>query len=348
MRKKRFIYSCVLMIFILTMTFTSVQANQAQLRIFNAGLFLGQAEAQMRLIGTPANAAVIDILIQARDSMIAAEPLFTQPFRQIRDQNQSLQRAVSAINNYIRNSELFDRQNVLAAARVGKIQYMHAVYKAGFNCTYNSGRLDDLMFTANCDRYILRTGFKLGEAWVASQIRTNRARYRQSGWLSDMYHAIGYGIKVSVDRGNRMIRLHGVDDYKVICCFGRKSEWDRVPRLGKNSTLEQFQEALPIMRNVVANAGVPDCKCPSKSASIPDVCGMTLIDAKKKLEKVGLVIKPSLLGPAPNKAKALRVDSQEPAAGKKINPGSEVKVYVFGKFATPPPPPPPKKYTPKM
>jgi hypothetical protein len=74
-------------------------------------------------------------------------------------------------------------------------------------------------------------------------------------------HARGKGIYVSVDVENRMLRAHGVDDYKVCCCFGCKAEWNRAPRLDMNSSLELIQEAENVMRRVVTGAGVPNCDC---------------------------------------------------------------------------------------
>jgi beta-lactam-binding protein with PASTA domain len=66
--------------------------------------------------------------------------------------------------------------------------------------------------------------------------------------------------------------------------------------------------------------------------NVPNVCGLTLADAKNALQDVGLGIKPSLLGPAPDKAKALRVNSQNPDAGTSASPGTAVQVEIWGDY----------------
>lgn len=66
--------------------------------------------------------------------------------------------------------------------------------------------------------------------------------------------------------------------------------------------------------------------------AVPKVAGLSFSNAKAQLARAGLKVSAKSAGPAPSKAKSSRIKSQEPVAGEKVNPGSEVKVYVFSKY----------------
>ncbi|MBN2437035.1 MAG: PASTA domain-containing protein [Deltaproteobacteria bacterium] len=67
-------------------------------------------------------------------------------------------------------------------------------------------------------------------------------------------------------------------------------------------------------------------------AVVPAVEGLSFSDAKARLASAGLKVSPLSAGPAPSEEKSSRVKSQEPGAGGKVAPGSEVKLFVFSKY----------------
>ncbi len=69
--------------------------------------------------------------------------------------------------------------------------------------------------------------------------------------------------------------------------------------------------------------------------AIPDVRGLTLTDAKRALERAGLVVQPSLLGPAREAARAHRIGAQKPLPGTMVAPGTTVTVDVWGDYERP-------------
>lgn len=73
----------------------------------------------------------------------------------------------------------------------------------------------------------------------------------------------------------------------------------------------------------------------ASGVSLPDVRGMALNDAQRALTAVGLTVQPSLLGPAPDAARAGKVSSQTPAPGTAVAAGTAVQVEVWGTHVPP-------------
>jgi beta-lactam-binding protein with PASTA domain len=65
---------------------------------------------------------------------------------------------------------------------------------------------------------------------------------------------------------------------------------------------------------------------------VPDVRGMTLLEAQAALRNAGLVLAPSLLGAAPGQGQSGRVATQRPAAGADVTTGSTVEADVYGEY----------------
>jgi len=70
-------------------------------------------------------------------------------------------------------------------------------------------------------------------------------------------------------------------------------------------------------------------------ATVPQVEGLSFTAAKDILARAGFAVSPRSAGPAPSEGKSSHVKSQEPRAGTTVDPGSEVKVYVFSKYVPP-------------
>jgi beta-lactam-binding protein with PASTA domain len=70
---------------------------------------------------------------------------------------------------------------------------------------------------------------------------------------------------------------------------------------------------------------------------LPDVVGLTLQEASAALQTLSLAIEPALRGPAPSPTEALRVASQEPAAGSSVTAGATVQVELWGDYVSPQP-----------
>jgi beta-lactam-binding protein with PASTA domain len=72
------------------------------------------------------------------------------------------------------------------------------------------------------------------------------------------------------------------------------------------------------------------------SLNVPDVQGLAFSEAKRILSQAGLKVMPRPAGPAPSEGESGRVKSQEPLAGDRVEPGSEVAVYVFSNYVPAP------------
>lgn len=262
MKTKRMICLAALACFLPAST-DGLKANEAQLWIFNTGLYLGWAKAQMQFYGEAAEDRVRENLNLARDSMQRAEQLFAGPLLRHRQEGQYMQRVIAAIDGYADNT-----RNSSTAAKVGYLGNLFSLYRSGFEYTYDSSRLDSVHRQPNCDLYILLTGFTYGQAWVASLRPSNRARHYQSGWAGEMRAHIQSGISLSMDPENRLVQTDAV---KVCCCFGAKTEWERLPLPGPDTPVETFQNLLEAIRTVVRNAGVPACDCGGDTGAIVSV-----------------------------------------------------------------------------
>lgn len=228
-------------------------ANEAQLWIFNAGVSLGMAKAQMRLIGLTAEPEVIRSLGETRDSMLRAQGLFTGPLATFA--SASTARTVEAIDAYSRNT-----QGASANAKDGYIAGIFWQYRPGFESTFDSTRPDAAHRKANCDLYMLLTGFSYGQAWIAATQPGSRARFYQTGQVGEMQRHIQNGILVSMDKGNVMVRPT-VESEKACCCFGMRSAWERLPTFTRDSPADAFASTLETVRAVVRSAGVEGCLC---------------------------------------------------------------------------------------
>jgi len=69
--------------------------------------------------------------------------------------------------------------------------------------------------------------------------------------------------------------------------------------------------------------------------AVPDVAGLSVKDAKAKLEAKGLKVNLVASDPAPSDSLSFKVKEAEPKAGDKVAPGTEVTVKVYGKYSTP-------------
>ncbi len=74
---------------------------------------------------------------------------------------------------------------------------------------------------------------------------------------------------------------------------------------------------------------------PVKKITMTDLSGKTVKDAKAWLKNKGLKTKLAAAGPAPSKNLSLKVKKTDPAEGKQIAIGTEVKVSVYGKYTAP-------------
>lgn len=249
---------------LLTLLILPAQADPTQVELFNAGLFLGWAKGQMDLEGQGANATVKFNLSRARECMEQAEQMFDPAFREIRKNHRCLAQTLKAIKTYIKKSDKDSAQT-----NIEKLMTIYTTYREGFTFTYRSDRSDEHPFTAMCDLRILETGFKLGQAWIAAGRAGDRAHHQLRSRLAEMNAIIQDGIKTSVDKENLALRADSEREPHVLCCFGSKSAWDRVPRLHQNSSVLHFEQAVIVMRQVVAGAGVPDCGCDSLVKSEP-------------------------------------------------------------------------------
>ena len=68
---------------------------------------------------------------------------------------------------------------------------------------------------------------------------------------------------------------------------------------------------------------------------VPEVTGLSLVDARQALERAGLVPIPSLLGAAPTGRQAGRIAAQRPGPGTQVASGSSVEIDIYGEYAPP-------------
>ena len=85
---------------------------------------------------------------------------------------------------------------------------------------------------------------------------------------------------------------------------------------------------------------------PQGLIKVPQVAGLEIPEASRRVTAAGLAPKVTPLGDAPSEEKANKVDRSEPAEGDEVEPGANVSLLAYGDYRAPPaaeePPSPPR------
>jgi len=148
-----FLVAFFLLIFSLAFTPDSL-ANEAQYRLCQAGISLGQAEARVELFGKAFKGAIpgnqlTDIaanLTNASSAISSAEGLFNEPFATERSAKGYSSQAISKISGYATNTS-----GMSYSHKANYIKNIYGVYHNSLQYTFVSSRPDAFQWNPNCD-----------------------------------------------------------------------------------------------------------------------------------------------------------------------------------------------------
>lgn len=260
-------FNFLVVLFLLLGICRETRANVIQEQIFLSGYFLGVAKARAQFIGVSDDNRILGDLTNASNAIRRAGDELARFFKPPQKRIQERERILRYISNYANATR---RRS--ASAKRAYINQAFNIYRNHVALTYGHSRPNILKWSANCDEFIVLLGYKYGQAVLVSWVQGNRARNFQSGLLADWRDAIRKGIWISMDSENQFIK--DVSIKKVCCCFGNKSEWDRLPKLNSFSSFQLFSDTLAPMQRIIREAELPPGPCKGKGkVKGPDLCG---------------------------------------------------------------------------
>jgi len=261
---------CILpfLLFTLIFAFSSQSyANEAQYRLCQAGISLGQAEARVELFGKafkgaiPGNqlTAIASNLTNASSAISSAEALFNTPFSTERSAKGYGSQAISKISGYATNTS-----GMSYSHKANYIKNIYEVYHNSLQYTFVSSRPDAFQWNPNCDSLTLKACYHFGRASLASAVGGRYARTYENAAVGSMNHTIVDGLAIAMDPGHKPFDGHAK---KICCSFGSPGAWSPLmSNIKKNPAVYNQHQLLGIVRNSRVEAAV--CKpsyamCPS-------------------------------------------------------------------------------------
>ncbi len=308
-------------------------ANEVQLHICAAAQNLGQAYARTQYFngetGPDQSAEVAANLANATAEIAAAEAGVQQPFSSSPGRQRSIAELQAKLAAYARNAE-----GRSPAARMSMIQGFYTHYRFALSLSYASNRPDDFRWDPTCDSQMLDANWHLGLAATYAAVRFDRgtveethARSAQGGANSSAFQAIRTGLRLALDGTGPAPLEH--------CFFNTEEAWSIVPMLPADEPWATYVDLLPRVLEVCRGAG-PRGGLPGHRVTVPNVAGLTLADAKRRLTGAGLTVQLAPGSPARSAADTGKVETQSVTAGTRVATGTPVRLTVHSPYVPPP------------